>query len=668
FAPQKISLRELYQFIGMLFRSSLLVSEASGQGRELLKRKLKQEVLELKASWTNVLAIRFRGFDPDRLLNELVQWLGWFFTWPAFLAVLLIAAGAGSLIVAQFETFQNKLPAFEAFFSSSNWLWLVLVMAFTKVLHEFGHGLACKKFGGQCHEMGFMLLVLMPCLYANVSDSWLLKSKWKRALIAAAGMYVELVLASICVFVWWFTTEGLVNQLAFNIIFVSSITTVLFNANPLLRYDGYYVLSDLLEIPNLRSKATKILQRTSAKWLLGIDANPDPFLPVKSRWMFGFYAVAAACYRWIITFAIFWFVYRLLEPYGLKLLGQVIAISAIYGLVGQPLVKLYQFFFSAPGRLGTVKISRACASFAVLMVLVAGILWVPIPRYIVCSFYLQAQDAEVVYVEVPGTLEEIFVEPNQRILQGQPIVRLASRDLDQQVAMLRTQAEAAKVNYDNLVYGTSRDRAFGAGKEVAQVEYSSAVQSLQDRQLDFDRLIVRSPLSGILIEPTRIKHNKDDQFLQSWEGSPLEKRNLHAALEKGTQIGIVLPDDIRLTAFLVVDQSDIEFVQPGQNIDLIVNADRGQKLRSKVETVSPNELEEIPKSVTARYGGKIITQTGQGGREIPRSTKYLVSANLDTVPPAAFVGATGKAKILTGYQTVADMIWRIISHTVQFEL
>ena len=191
-------------------------------------------------------------------------------------------------------------------------------------------------------------------------------------------MYVELVLASIAVFVWWFSSPGIVNQLALNLIFVSSVSTILFNANPLLRYDGYYILSDLLEIPNLRSKATSILQRTFGELVLGIEAKDDPFLPAKRQWLFGLYSIAAASYRWLITFSIFWFVYQVLEPYGFKIIGQMIAMSAIYGLVGIPLVKLYKFF-SIPGRFGTVKPVRATISAVVFALLLAAILLIPIP-------------------------------------------------------------------------------------------------------------------------------------------------------------------------------------------------------------------------------------------------------------------------------------------------
>ena len=192
----------------MLYRSSLLVSESPNQGIELKKRGDTNRKQERRQSLTNILAIRYKGFDPDRLLDFLLGWTGWFFTWPAFVCVLLVGLSAAGLLFTQFETFQAKLPSFQDFFAAKNWIWLALVMAITKVFHEFGHGLACKKFGGQCHEMGVMLLVLTPCLYVNVSDSWLLPSKWKRAFIAAAGMYVELVLSSIAVFVWWFSQPG----------------------------------------------------------------------------------------------------------------------------------------------------------------------------------------------------------------------------------------------------------------------------------------------------------------------------------------------------------------------------------------------------------------------------------------------------------------------------
>ena len=193
-----------------------------------------------------------------------------------------------------------------------------------------------------------MFLVLTPCLYCNVSDSWMLPNRWHRAAIGAAGMYVELVLASICTFIWWFTEPGPLNYICLNVMFISSVSTVMFNANPLLRYDGYYILSDILEIPNLRQKASTILNRKLGKWCLGLEEPEDPFLPQRRQWLFATYTVASAIYRWVVTLSILYFLNKVFEPYGLKILGQAIALGALYGLLIQPLWNVYKFF-KVPG-------------------------------------------------------------------------------------------------------------------------------------------------------------------------------------------------------------------------------------------------------------------------------------------------------------------------------
>ena len=217
------------------------------------------------------------------------------------------------------------------------------MLGFTKVLHEFGHGLACKRFGGECHEMGVMLLVLTPCLYCNVSDAWMVPSKWRRAAIGAAGMYFELVLAAVCTFLWWLSEPGLLNHLCLNVMFVSSVSTLLFNANPLMRFDGYYILADLLEIPSLRQKSAAVIQRKLGAWLLGLRERPDPFLPARRRWMFAVYCMVSSIYMWLVTLSIFWFFYRVLEPYGLKIVGQVLGLAMIVSLIVSPLVRLTRF-------------------------------------------------------------------------------------------------------------------------------------------------------------------------------------------------------------------------------------------------------------------------------------------------------------------------------------
>ena len=378
FPPQTIRVEELQQFIGTLHKSGLVTTNAPGQGVQLKKRRDEKKQKEMLGAMTNVLSVRFKGIDPDRLLTGMYPFIGWFFSKTMLIVNICLMLSALLLVLVQFDVFQSRLPSFETFFAARNWFLIALILGVTKIIHEFGHGLSCKHFGGECHEMGVMLLVLTPCLYCNVSDSWMLPNRWHRAAIGAAGMYVEIVIASLATFAWWFSEPGALNYICLNIMFVSSVSTILFNANPLLRYDGYYIMSDVLEIPNLRQKATSILTRKLGAWCLGLEEPDDPFLPKHHQWFFALYTVAAVIYRWVVVLSILFFLNKVFEPYGLKIIGQFISLFALYGLFIQPLWKVYKFF-SIPGRLGKVKPKRMYATLLIIGALIAGLLLVPLP-------------------------------------------------------------------------------------------------------------------------------------------------------------------------------------------------------------------------------------------------------------------------------------------------
>ena len=669
FAPQKITMQELYQFVGMLFRSSLLVSDSPNQGIELKKRSDKANAAGWKQKLTNILSIRFRGFDPDLMLTAVNRYTAWFFTWPTFIAMLMLGIGAVGLIFAQFDTFQAKLPSFQEFFEAKNWFWLAIVMAMTKVAHEFGHGLACKRFGGQCHEAGVMLLVLTPCLYMNVSDSWLLKSKWQRAFIAAAGMYVELIIASFAVFIWWFSQPGMINQLALNVIFVSSVSTLLFNANPLLRYDGYYILSDLLEIPNLRSKATTILKRFFGRHLLGMQSSPDPFLPRRHQWLFAFYSVAAALYRWVITFSIFWFVYRVLEPYGFKVVGQMIAMMALYGLVGMPVVSAWKFF-SVPGRWGSVKQTRLAVSVMALALIIGAILMIPIPHHVYCSFRIQIQDATNIYVDVPGTLERVSAFANQRVTKGQTLAVLRSTELERQITQLKTKVDMANTKFRLVKHAASSDSRRGEGARFAESEAAlkTASRTFAQRQLDIAKLTITAPFDGYLLAPPSREERTPEGVLKLWDGIPLEKKNEGAWLDKKTVVAKIVPDLTKFKVILAVDQTEIEFVQPRQKVELQLRQHPLKLYQSEITEFVPVKMRETPQVLSSKNGGDIISTVNDEGQQVPASTTYMLTVPVQIEDEYVIDGGTGVAKIYAGRQTAGRRIWRLLCHTFRFEL
>ncbi len=669
FAPQRLANAELHQLIGMLHRSSLVVSDATGQGDRLHKRWSENFARERKQAFTNPLAIRFRGVDPGRFLDWLDEYCGWLCSWPAFIFVAMLGIAALGLVFTNFAELSAKMPAFEEFFAGSNWIWIGLVLIVTKIIHEMGHGLACRRFGGECNEMGLMLLVLMPCLYCNVSDSWMLPNKWKRAAIAAAGMYAELAMASFATFVWWFSEPGLVNQLALNVMIVCSVTTLLFNANPLLKYDGYYILSDLIEIPNLRQKATSLLNRTASHWLLGLENRVDPFLPVRRRWFFVLFAISAAAYRWVITFSIFWFLYRMLEPWGLKVVGQMLAVATIWSLIGMPIVQLVKFF-SVPGRWLAVKRVRLATGLAIIATVLGVVLLFPVPHKVRCSFFAQPARTGNVFVSVPGFVQEIHVKSGDRVEAGQVLVTLESLDLDKQWEHLQGAFDVADARLQHYVESASFDQESQFQLATARASHESAGNLLKQKYADIQRLTIRAPHNGIFVADS-IRSRPDTKTsgtLVSWHGSPVETRNQGAWFETQTRIGRVVADTANSEAVLAVDQGDIEFIQADQQVTLWIRQQPGRVFESEIHQVSPARMLTVPQGLSSRCGGDLVTTRDANGNDVPQSPVWQVSVPLPTDDQPIVGGATGVAMIQVGSQPLIRRIWREFCRTFRFEL
>ncbi len=666
FSPQRLSPAELHQFFSMLHRGGLVVSDAPGQGQELKRRGDEKRRRERLAKWTNVLALRFKGVDPDQWLTRLHAALGWLFSGPAVAATCLFALAAAALVFTHFDQFQAKLPTFQQFFAAENWLLIAVTLAGTKVLHEFGHGLACKRFGGECHEMGVMFLVFTPCLYCNVTDSWMLSSRWRRAAVAAAGMYVELALAAGATFLWWFSNPGLLNSLCLNVMFVCSVSTVAFNANPLMRYDGYYILSDLLEIPNLRQKASAVVSRTLSSLVLGLRPAPDPFLPQRRRGWFAAYAVASGVYRWVITFSILWFMWKVLEPYGLQVIGQALAGVAVLGMIDQPIVRAGGFL-RAPGRWEAVKKLRLATAVALAAAVLAAVLYAPLPHYITCGVTVQPRDAAFVYVEAPGRLTAIHAAPGDYVAAGQPLATLENVDLQLRLEQLAGRRAELLVRLTGL-----RRAAFGneqAAQEIVEVE--KALEALDDqlarRQRDLERLTILAPAAGTLIAPPEVAPPKpEDERLSTWSGAPLKRENLGAFLTDGVLLAQV-GDPRQLEVMLAVDQAHIEFLRPGQQVDVVLEPLRTVKSTTRLEHISQAEMQNAPKALASQTGGSLPTAPDAEGRLRPLSVTYQASAPLDDVEGVIVPGATGQARVHAGQQTLGQRAWRAICATFRFE-
>jgi putative peptide zinc metalloprotease protein len=668
FPPRRISYGQLHSFIAQLHREGLVVADAPGQGEQLLERRRAARRRAVVASLANVLALRFRGVNPEPLFAWLHARVRWVFS-PWTLAVIVgLVAAAVLLLVVQYDLLQSRLPSFTAFFRLENLLWFALALAVSKILHEFGHGLTCKHFGGQCHELGVMFLAFTPCLYVNVSDAWTFPNKWQRVAVSAAGMTVELALAALCTFAWWFSAPGLLNSLCLRLMFVCSISTVVFNGNPLLRYDGYFILSDVLEIPNLRQQSTALVRRYAARWLLGIETADDRMVADRHHAFLIGYAVASVAYRLAVIAAILWFCHAVLKPYGLQALAQLLTVLVVAGVVLPPLWRAVRFL-SVFGRSRQVKRARGLTLLAGIGLLVVAVLAAPLPHRITVPAVLQPQDARRVFVSVPGSLVSA-VEAGTAVRQGEPLAELENRDLDLEIIRLRGQREILQAQLDSLRRRSAQQAPRGVRDAASQIptteEALADVQQRWHRRLEEkQRLTLKAPATGVVLPPPRHPARQGAEELETWSGQPLEPLNRHAYLEAGTLLCLI-GDPHSLEALLVVDQAEIEFVEAGQRVRIRLDQRPGKDLEGRITEVSRLDIESAPPELIAT--GRLPIRALSGGREALVGVFYRVKVTLNDTGFELLPGAAGRARVDVGSLSLGRRLLRYLNSTFRFAM
>jgi putative peptide zinc metalloprotease protein len=508
YRPDRLKLEDVEAFAQQLINAGLAQNESPRAGKQLYEQRKKRRRSEWMQALTNILYIKLPIFDPDYLLKRMLRWLGWIFSFTFFLLSVGLMLSAAMLVATHFETFRSKLPEQHMFFRFQTIAYMWAALGAVKVIHEFGHGLSCKVFGGEVHEMGALLLCLSPALYCNVSDAWTLPNKWHRIIISAAGIYVELVIAAIATFVWWNSgAYPFVNNLALSLMVVCSVSTVVFNANPLMRYDGYYVLADWLEIPNLRERSNRFLKNLVLVHCLGIEVQPEPYMALWRRILFVSYAIGSYIYRWVVTFAILWFLYSFLRPYKLEIISQMLALGATASMAGWPLYRLGKSIYKR-GRIPDMKTWRVLVSASVLTALLLFACLVPIPVSRIRGQALVQADPEAtgkVYVRHTGILTKLNVRPGDYVEKGDILAEFRDPDLEAELAKAEMERDDAKGHFDSLDKAL---REINDPKERSQVikeraDFAEKRDKASDQAKSLEMigkvdLVLEAPCSGIV--------------------------------------------------------------------------------------------------------------------------------------------------------------------------
>ena len=657
FAPVQLSLRHLQALLGMLHQQGLVHAQGSGQGIHLSERYSRQRWRRLQERFSNPLAIRFRGVDPQRFLDATYPYIRWCFQPLVSALVLLIAAAALLLLITHFDTFQDQFSDYQSYFIPSNLLLLAIVIAVTKILHELGHAYACKHFGGECHEIGLLLLVFTPCLYCNVSDAWMLPNKWHRILVSAAGICVELCLASVATFLWYFSEPGLFHSFCFYTMLVCSVGTVLFNANPLLRYDGYFIFADWLDIPNLWQRSREVVADVGGRLFFGKRYLARSLETTgMAPWMF-LYGLASILYLYVVLTAILWFVWNFLEPLGLRFLADLFILVVVLRVLLIPAISRIRSM-SHPVHQRRIDFSQMLIRGAVASALLTALLLIPLPHRVVAPMTIEPADADRMYVTVAGTLRDAS-PPGSIVREGAMIARLDAANLEQEIVALQGELASKQARLRSLETLRAMDlksaRKIPAAREAVQDTETRLQQRLEDQA----RLTLRATRNGTVLAPPQRPTSDTPRELSTWQRSPLDLANRGCFLDTGTLCCLV-GDPASFTAELFVHQNDVEWVTTGQTVRIRFEGHAGEMLTGQVDSVSKMDADAIPPQLARQ-----IATRGSSETIAPLQAAdvwYQARVTLDD-HPSLIAGTCGQAKIMVNRASLGWRIYRYLRRT-----
>lgn len=654
---------ELRTTIDDLHSKGLLLGCTPGQAEPLMERFRAARRRRWGQSLQSILFIVLPGWDPEPLLGKLYPLVRFAFRPTALACAVAFVVISWVLLLVRFDEVQQALPTFHQFFGWQNMALLWLTLGAAKMAHELGHGLACRHFGGECHSIGVAFLVFSPCLYCDVSDAWMVREKWKRIAVSAAGVAVEVLLSAIALWVWFFTHPGLVHYLALNVFLITTLTTVVFNANPLLQYDGYYILSDWLEIPNLRGRADRFLAETFARVCLGKSLSGEP-RAMRSVAGFVLYAIAGSANRWFLAGSMFLVLYDLLKPYGLQNVGLLVAAGSLLFALIRVMGGLIRMLRTPTDR--PAQPARLLTTLVLSGGLVAAVALWPIPWHVDAPFLAEPAQARHLFTSTAGHLDEIHVAPGQRVKQGDILATFRCFPREDQLQQLTLQRDI-QVQEVALQQKLDRVRELEAARKALDA-IDSQIAEINEQ---LARLTIVAPCDGIVFAPPprdAAAAGTPAHTLGTWEGLPLESRNVGCWFESRVHLLTIAPAT-HFEAVAWIDQQDRTDVSSELPVALKFDAMPARSIRSRIGPIADAQSESIPAPLSNKYGGSVPTTTDSQGEERPARSTWRATIDVPDDPDLASTirpGMRGTARIEVRPRTAAEWLWTSFRTTVHF--
>ncbi|WP_323639983.1 HlyD family efflux transporter periplasmic adaptor subunit [Pectobacterium polonicum] len=475
------------QYFNRFLQANSLTRVSGDEALAQFSRQVEQSRVSMwRKLLKNYLFFRIPLWHPDRFLGATLPWIEPFFS-RTFLKLTLLVAALGLFLAGrQWETFKHT---FLHFFTLEGAALAGLTLCFTKILHEFGHAYTCKRFGARVATMGIAFLVMMPVLYTDTSGSWKLTRRRQRMAIGAAGMMTELALAAWATLAWSFLPDGMLRSAAFMLATTTWIMTLAINLSPLMRFDGYFLLSDGLQVPNLQNRGFAIGRWQMREWLFGLgDAPPEHFPRWLQRTLVG-YAFAVWIYRFFLFTGIAILVYHM----AFKLLGMLLFAIEIGYFVVMPVVNEVREWSK---RRKDYRMNRNMTTTLAVSTVVLLLLMIPWQRSVYAPALLRAEQQSSLYMPVPAMIQRIEVQVGQPVRAGQTLFTLSSDALAHERQQLERQI--ATLNWQSTFQVFNKEAA-GDHQRVKQ-EHEAALQKLQVLQRQSEQLTVRAPIDGVVAD------------------------------------------------------------------------------------------------------------------------------------------------------------------------
>jgi putative peptide zinc metalloprotease protein len=609
---------EIIQLIGQLYQSNLLSVDTSPETEQLLRRGRERLKRKAAAQVIGIMYLKIRAFNPDRILTACEPVLRPILNRWGFLAwcVLLVCALYNlvphwSVLTLQFS--ENRIfdPEF---------LWLVpAAYVVTKAIHEFGHGVICKRFGGQVPEFGFMMLVMFPSPYVDASAAWAFPNKWQRIAVGAGGMMFELFVAALASFAWvWSVNQNQDNsilaRLAFNVMLSSGVATVLFNANPLMRFDGYYILADLLEVPNLAQRSNKTLLQFVQRHIYRVKNLQPPATDKGERSILYAYGILAGAYRIFLFFSITLFILGQFFALGL-----VLAIWTAAAWFILPVGKMVHWLATS-AQLSEHRLRGVLTTVGLIAFFGVVLGVIPLPDRRHGTGVVETSVRDSLFFGTDGFVVQVHKRPGERVAAGEAIATLENRELTERQRSMQSQlAEYIVAERDAI------NRGDPATVSIAEDRIRIARENLDEVNRRLGLLVVRAPHDG------RVAGNDPANRLGGFA-------------KRGEAVcDVVDTENLRISAALDQRQASWLFEKTRDNVelhcDLRLISDVNQILEaSKWDPVDAGQRDIRHPALGFSGGGSIETDSKEQSGRVAKRPQFMV--NILAAEPAKLAALT----------------------------